>query len=87
MIIVVLLEVELRQLSWLVHSVQTGGAVCAGSMHWPSGRLGNKETAPPHKVKRFSVAAPSMAGHVQIMSIDQSSSHTECRADSKITAT
>ncbi len=58
----------------------------SSSIHAPFDILKNKERALPHKVKCLTIT-PSMAGDLQIISIDHGSDHAECRADSKIIST
>lgn len=53
----------------------------------PLDGLKNKEGALPHKVKHLTITVLSMAGVLQIISIDHGRDHRECRADSKIIST
>ena len=47
----------------------------------------SKEGALSHKVKHLTRSMLLIAGDLQIMGIDHSRDHTECRADSKIIST
>lgn len=60
----------------------------SSSIHVPFDSLKNKQegSLPQGQTLNYHTM-PSMAGDLQIISIDHGSDHTECRADSKITST
>lgn len=57
------------------------------SISVPLDGLKNKEGALPHKVKHLIITVLSMAGDLQIISIDHGRDHTKCKGDSKIIST
>lgn len=57
------------------------------SINVPLDGLKNKDWALPHKVKHLIITVLSMAGDLQIISIDHGRDHTKCRAESKIIST